>query len=175
MKNVARAPRRSSSARMRGIATAPNSPREIVAGLSVWAIQTDIASKSKDRQTESSATGGNPTARAVAARAGHPFQQLAGGDLGGAQRDRPLAHPRRQVVVVALEAVARDPELRRERVQLLERPVHGHVAPALEAARGQRGGPHRGAEKRQESLGPSWRVEIWHCARLQQEDRLRAD
>src|SRR5262245_52460367 len=112
MKNVARAPRLSSSARMRGTATAPNSPREIVAGLSVLAIHTDIASKSKDRQTESSATGRNPTARAVAARSGHPLQQLARGDLQRTERHGALAHPRRQVVVVALEAVARDAELR---------------------------------------------------------------
>src|SRR3954470_5242246 len=175
MKNVARAPRRSSSARMRAIATAPNSPREIVAGLSVWAIHTDIASKSKDRQTESSATGGNPTARAVAARAGHPLQQLAGGDLGGAQRDRPLAHPRRQVVVVALEAVARDPELRRERVQLLERPVHGHVAPALEAVRDVRVLPQRVDENGHESLDPSWRLGLSHCALIRQDGGLRTD
>src|SRR3954452_12025131 len=102
MKNVARAPRRSSSARIRAIATAPNSPREIVAGLSVWAIQTDIASKSKERQAESSATGGSPTARRVAARSGQSLQPLAGGCVGGTERARPLAHPRRQVVVVYL-------------------------------------------------------------------------
>src|SRR5689334_4572913 len=158
MKNVARAPRRSSSARMRGIATAPNSPREIVAGLSVWATHTDIASKSNDKQTESSATGRNPTAGAVAARPGHPLEQPARGDLDGAERHRPLAHPRRQVVVISLEAVARDPELRRERVQLLERPVHRHVAPVLEAVRDVGVLAQGVDEDGHESLDPSWRV-----------------
>src|SRR4051812_39950698 len=175
MKNVARAPRRSSSARMRAIATAPNSPREIVAGLSVWATQTDIASKSKDRQTESSATGGNPTASAVAARPGHPLEQHPSGDLRGAQRHGPLAHPRRQVVVVALEAVARDAELRGERVQLFEGAVDGHVAPPLEAVW------HVGVlaqpvdEDGHESLDPSWRVGLSHRDLIRQDGGLRTD
>src|SRR4029078_8116630 len=143
---------------MRAIATAQNSPREIVAGLSVWATHTDSASKSKERQTESSATGRNPTARAGPARPGHPLQQHPRGDLDGAQRHGALAHPRRQVVVVALEAVTRDAELRRERVELLEGAVHGHVAPVLEAVRDVRVLPQRVDENGHESLDPSWRL-----------------
>jgi hypothetical protein len=50
----------------------------------------------------------------------------------GAELDGELAEVGREVVVVALEAMARDPELRRERVQLLEVHVARHVAPVLE-------------------------------------------
>lgn len=69
---------------------------------------------------------------AIAARAGHPLRQLTRPDLLRAERDRALAHLRRKVVVVALESVARDPEARREPVQLLEARVADEVAPVRE-------------------------------------------
>src|SRR5215218_9640613 len=61
-----------------------------------------------------------PGPHAVAARPRHAARQLARRHLLGAELDRPLAQVGRQVVVVALEAVARDAELRGERVQLVE-------------------------------------------------------
>src|SRR3954447_25410704 len=69
---------------------------------------------------------------ALAPRAGHPLRQVADRDLDGAVRHGALAQLRRQVVVVALEALARDAERGRERVELLEALVADHVTPALD-------------------------------------------
>src|SRR5262249_9762154 len=54
MKKVARALCASRSLGIRGIATAPNSPRESALGFCEWTvpIQSEIASKSKERQQE---------------------------------------------------------------------------------------------------------------------------
>src|SRR5207248_2505045 len=53
-KNVDRISWRRSISRMRGSANGPNSPREISAGfVDPSMIQTEVASKSKDRQTDS--------------------------------------------------------------------------------------------------------------------------
>jgi histidine ammonia-lyase len=65
-------------------------------------------------------------------------RQLARGDFVGAERDRARAQVRRQVVVVALEAMAGYPELRREGVQLLEALVADEVAPVPERQQGVR-------------------------------------
>ena len=75
-----------------------------------------------------------------------------------AELDRARAQPRRQVVVIALEAVARDAERGGERVQFLEFAVDGHVAPVLD------GEPQvvvlaQGIDEHGHgSGGPSWRL-----------------
>ena len=74
-------------------------------------------------------------ARPLAARAGHAAQQLARRHRLRPARERRRPAVRRQVVVVALEPRAPQPQPRRERVQLLELPVRGHVAPRRERER----------------------------------------
>ena len=53
-------------------------------------------------------------------------------DLLGAELDRELAQVRRQVVVIALEAMAGDADLRREGVELVEAVVGHEMAPVPE-------------------------------------------
>src|SRR3954469_24599123 len=94
--------------------------------------------------------------RAVAPRPGHADQKLGGRDLQRAQFDGTGAHPGREVVVVALEAPARDAQRRGERVQLLEGTVHGHVAPVLDREGDVVVVAERIDEYRHGSPGSSW-------------------
>jgi hypothetical protein len=70
--------------------------------------------------------------RALPARPGHARQQLARAHGVRAELQRTGPQMRGQVVVVALEEAARDPELRGERVQLLEGRVGDEVRPVPE-------------------------------------------
>src|SRR4051794_7129969 len=97
-------------------------------------------------------------ARAIAARPSHPDQQLGGRDLLRTERDGALAQPWRKVVVVALEAMAGDAERRRERVQLREGTVHGHVAPVLDREADVGVAAQGIDEGGQGAPGPSWRL-----------------
>ena len=76
--------------------------------------------------------------RAVAARPGHAGEQLPRGDGHRAELERAGPQVLRQVVVVALEEPARDAELLREGVQLLEGGVRYEMAPAAERQAGVR-------------------------------------
>src|SRR3954463_14869763 len=69
---------------------------------------------------------------ALAPRAGHATGQVGDRDLDGAVSDGALAHVRREVVVVALEALARDAQRGGEGVELVEALVAHHVAPVLD-------------------------------------------
>src|SRR4051794_26711379 len=92
----------------------------------------DLTGAKPTRDNPLVVAAGDALAGAVAARAGHAYQQLTGGDLDRARGDGALAQPGDEVVVVALEARARDAEGRGELVELLEGAVDGHVAPILD-------------------------------------------
>src|SRR5690349_14295079 len=74
-------------------------------------------------------------AHAVAARPGHPLRELARGDLQRAVLHGAGAQVAREVVVVALEAMAGDADAGGERVQLVEARVADQMAPVPERQR----------------------------------------
>ena len=115
-----------------------------------------------------------PPAGAVAARARHPRQQLGGRDLLGAERDGARPDPRRQVVVVALEAAARDPE-RRRRTRAVPRSRRRRPCGTSRSPRAGRAGSG-GCGSTRTGIGPGTHLYRWvlnAAARSARMTRLR--